>query len=222
MLDKLVLEWRSVDERRHAAPTPQDANALFGVLELLHMRIFGQGEPGIVAFTTLLKDPDDRIRIDAAAALLPYRSREAEAILREASNRSLTARYVLAEWRKGPPKPLEPALPPPPVDDRIGGARVLYRIRLSEPERTQAQLMPKTVHLARNVPQVVAHALAVARFDDEATYHLLYLDEAGTVQSDSAYDSVDAAFRQAEYEFGLPPEEWVASRRGAEAEPSGE
>jgi len=216
-----VLEWRAVDVRRHAASTPQDANALFGVLELLHMRIFGQGERGIDAFTLLLRDKDEQVRVDAAAALLPYRSTEAEAILREAANRSLTARYVLAEWGKGAPKPL-PALESAPVEDRIGDAHVLYRIRLSEPERTRAQHAPKTIHLAGNVPQQVAHALAVARYDGEPTYYLLYLDQAGNVQSDSPHDSAEAAFRQAEFEFGLPPEEWAVTARGAKLEASGE
>jgi hypothetical protein len=220
-LELLVLEWRAVDARRHAAPTTQDANALFGVLELLHMRIFGQGEPGIDAFTQLLRDNDDQVRVDAAAALLPYRSTEAEAILREAASRSLTARYVLAEWGKGAPKPL-PVLETAPVEDRIGDAHVLYRIRLSGPERTRAQHAPKTVHLAGNVPQQVAHALAIARYDDEPTYYLLYLDEAGGVQSDSPHESVGAAFLQAEFEFGLPPEEWAASARGAKLEAAGE
>jgi hypothetical protein len=216
-----VLEWRAVDVRRHAAASAQDANALFGVLELLHMRIFGQGERGIDAFTLLLRDKDEQVRVDAAAALLPYRSTEAEAILREAANRSLTARYVLAEWGKGAPKPL-PALESAPVEDRIGDAHVLYRIRLSEPERTRAQHAPKTIHLAGNVPQQVAHALAVARYDGEPTYYLLYLDQAGNVQSDSPHDSAEAAFRQAEFEFGLPPEEWAVTARGAKLEASGE
>jgi len=145
----------------------------------------------------------------------------AEAILREAANRSLTARYVLAEWGKGAPKPL-PALESAPVEDRIGDAHVLYRIRLSEPERTRAQHAPKTIHLAGNVPQQVAHALAVARYDGEPTYYLLYLDQAGNVQSDSPHDSAEAAFRQAEFEFGLPPEEWAVTARGAKLEASGE
>jgi|HubBroStandDraft_1064217.scaffolds.fasta_scaffold02099_7 hypothetical protein len=220
-LEQLVLEWRAVDVRRHAAPSAQDANALFGVLELLHMRIFGLGEAGIDAFTQLLRDTDEQVRVDAAAALLPYRTTEAEAILREAANRSLTARYVLAEWGKGAPKSL-PALEAAPVEDRIGDALVLYRIRLSGPERTRAQHAPKTVHLAGNVPQQVAHALAIARYDGEPTFYLLYLDEAGSVQSDSPHDSAEAAFRQAEFEFGLPPEEWAVTVRGAKLEASGE
>lgn len=221
-VEKLVFEWRAVDVRRHAAPSAQDANALFGVLELLHMRIFGQGERGITAFTKLMQDPDDRVRVDAAAALLPYRRVEAEAILRDAANRSLTARYVLAEWGKGAPKPLPPPIPLPEVEDRIGEVPVLFRIRLSEPERTRAQVTPKTVHRSGAIPLPAAHALAIAQAEGEEICYLLYLDSEGSVQSDASYESVGAAMRQAEYEFGLPPEEWMASTRGAKLQVDGE
>ncbi|HTW82669.1 MAG TPA: hypothetical protein VMD91_01225 [Candidatus Sulfotelmatobacter sp.] len=220
-LDKLIYEWRQVDMRRHAAQTPQEANALFGVLELLHMRVFSQGERGIVAFTRLLGDPDDRVRVDAAAALLPYRNKEAEAILREAANRSLTARYVLAEWGKGMPKPA-PVVELPIVEDRIAEVPVLFRIRLSEAERSRAHLTPRTVHRSGAVPLPVAHTLAIACADGEATYYLLYLDEAGAVQSECSYSSVEAAMRQAEFEFGLPPEEWMPSAKGAKLQAAGE
>jgi hypothetical protein len=78
---------------------------LFAALEALHLRIFREGDRGIDAFARLLEDPDDRVRIDAAAALLPYRPRVAKAILEQAASRSLTARYVLSEWGRTPVPP---------------------------------------------------------------------------------------------------------------------
>jgi hypothetical protein len=63
-----------------------------------------------------LEDPDDRIRVDAAAALLPHRPRVAKAILVEAASRSLTARYVLSEWGRT-------SVPAPADDDAEESAR---------------------------------------------------------------------------------------------------
>ncbi len=97
-MDRLVHQWRDIDKQRYAAETSSKAGELFGTLESLHLRIFREGDRGIDAFARLLEDPDDRIRVDAAAALLPHRPRVAKAILVEAASRSLTARYVLSEW----------------------------------------------------------------------------------------------------------------------------
>jgi hypothetical protein len=99
---------------------------------------------------------------------------------------------------------------------------VLFRIRLSEPERTRAQVTPKTVHRSGAIPLSAAHTLAIAQAEGEEICYLLYLDNEGSVQSDASYESVAAAMRQAEYEFGLPPEEWMASTRGAKMRVDGE
>ncbi|HEY4441983.1 MAG TPA: hypothetical protein VGN14_16105, partial [Candidatus Elarobacter sp.] len=97
-IERLVAQWRDTDKHRYAAESQSKAAELFAALEALHLRIFREGDKGIDAFARLLEDPDDRVRIDAAAALLPHRPRVAKAILEQAASRSLTARYVLSEW----------------------------------------------------------------------------------------------------------------------------
>ena len=97
-VERLVAQWRDTDKHRYAAESQAKAAELFAALEALHLRIFREGDKGIDAFARLLEDPDDRVRIDAAAALLPHRPRVAKAILEQAAGRSLTARYVLSEW----------------------------------------------------------------------------------------------------------------------------
>lgn len=39
-------------------------------------------------------------------------------------------------------------------------------------------------------------------------FYLFYCDETGEEQTDTYHDSIDAAMRQAEREFGVTPEEW--------------
>jgi hypothetical protein len=110
-VERLVAQWRDTDKQRYAADTSARVADLFATLETLHLRIFREGDRGIDAFARLLEDADDRIRVDAAAALLPLRPHVAKAILVEAASRSLTARYVLSEWGRTstPPTALESA-----------------------------------------------------------------------------------------------------------------
>lgn len=119
-VERLVAQWRDTDKHRYAAETQAKAAELFAALEALHLRIFREGDRGIDAFARLLEDPDDRVRIDAAAALLPHRPRVPKAILEQASGRSLTARYVLSEWgRSSVPAPVEDGDPEESARARI-------------------------------------------------------------------------------------------------------
>ena len=108
-VERLVEEWRVVNEQRHAAVDKAEANRLFMRLQSLHLRIFRRADRGIDAFAKLLRDPHSAIRIDAAAALLPHRPEIAKPILLAATDRSLTARYVLAEWGRKTMPPTDDA-----------------------------------------------------------------------------------------------------------------
>lgn len=45
---------------------------------------------------------------------------------------------------------------------------------------------------------------------DDSGYFLYYLDEANRPQTDTWHDSLDAAFEQARFEFGISPADWIA------------
>ncbi|GFL61111.1 hypothetical protein TUM15775_18620 [Neisseria gonorrhoeae] len=40
---------------------------------------------------------------------------------------------------------------------------------------------------------------------------MFYLDETGQEQTDTYHDTLDSAFEQAEFEFGISKEEWMQS-----------
>jgi hypothetical protein len=57
-------------------------------------------------------------------------------------------------------------------------------------------------------------SLAIASYPGEDGYYLFYLDPSGEELTDTFHDSVDAAMQQAEWEFGVRPEEWQRDHEG--------
>ncbi len=55
-------------------------------------------------------------------------------------------------------------------------------------------------------------SLQIAQYPDDAGYYLFYLDGDGEVQADTYHDSVEDALDQAEFEFGVRPDEWEVRR----------
>ncbi len=43
---------------------------------------------------------------------------------------------------------------------------------------------------------------------ENGDYYLIYLDERGSEQTDTWHESLESAIQQAEFEFGVKPDEW--------------
>ena len=80
----------------------------------------------------------------------------------------------------------------------LDGARVLKHAWVTgSVEPTGA-----TRHTVNGTLMGAAFALAVARYDDPSSgFYLFYLDENGTVVTDTWHDSVEAALDQAGFEY---------------------
>lgn len=59
----------------------------------------------------------------------------------------------------------------------------------------------RTRHVARGVELGPASALAIARYPNDQGFYLFYLDETGTVVTDTYHDSVEQARAQAAFEY---------------------
>jgi hypothetical protein len=51
-------------------------------------------------------------------------------------------------------------------------------------------------------------ALRIGRYETDAGYYLLYLDENDQEVSDTWHDTLEAAVKQAKLEFGVQAEDW--------------
>lgn len=65
-----------------------------------------------------------------------------------------------------------------------------------------------TRHYDVSGPLPAPRALRIASYPGDAGYYLLYLDEAGRELTDTYHESMEDALAQAEWEFGIKPEEW--------------
>lgn len=52
-------------------------------------------------------------------------------------------------------------------------------------------------------------ALRIAQYPDDPGFYLLYLDAGGEQQTDTWHESLEAAQRQAEFEFGVTSGDWA-------------
>jgi hypothetical protein len=68
-----------------------------------------------------------------------------------------------------------------------------------------------TVHRMGSDILAPPRGLQIAQYSGDEGYYLLYLDDQGEEQTDTYHDSVLAAMRQAEFEFGVGTNEWVKS-----------
>ena len=72
--------------------------------------------------------------------------------------------------------------------------RELYKIYLKD--NAQLGQMPKPF------------ALSIVKYSDNEGYYLLYLDKFGEEQTDTYHETLEDAFGQAEFEFGVKKDEW--------------
>jgi hypothetical protein len=83
------------------------------------------------------------------------------------------------------------------VPEELDGAKVLkYAIVSDDAEPTGA-----TRHVAAGTELGPAAALAIARYDGREGFYLFYLDDDGTVATDTFHDSVEEALGQAAFEY---------------------
>ena len=52
-------------------------------------------------------------------------------------------------------------------------------------------------------------ALSIVKYSDNEGYYLLYLDKFGEEQADTYQETLEDAFGQAEFEFGVKKDEWL-------------
>ena len=83
----------------------------------------------------------------------------------------------------------------------------LFKIRLKAAARAGAN---RTIHYGTNGRLPPPVALSIVQYAGDTGFYLFYLDETGHEQTDTYHDTLDAAFRQAEYEFGVKQNDWLA------------
>ena len=70
----------------------------------------------------------------------------------------------------------------------------------------------KYKHWFGGKPMGKPDSLAIARVEKSPGYYLFYLDALGQWVSDTLHGSLDAAFEQANFEFGVTRDEWSAAK----------
>lgn len=70
----------------------------------------------------------------------------------------------------------------------------------------------KYKHWVGGKPMEKPDSLAIVRIEKSPGYYLIYLDALGHEMSDTLHDSPDAAFEQANFEFGVTRDEWSAAK----------
>ena len=81
----------------------------------------------------------------------------------------------------------------------------LFRVTL-DPFRHKST--GKTSHWLGSEELPAPSALCIAEL--ESAYYLLYLDDEGSELTDTYHESLQGAFAQAEFEFGVTQGEWTA------------
>jgi len=82
--------------------------------------------------------------------------------------------------------------------------RILHRVRLEAHHKPTG----KTRHFCGNVELPTPKELRIAKYDDDPGFYLFYCADSGGEFTDTYHDSLEAAFAQAEHEFGVRPQEW--------------
>jgi hypothetical protein len=82
--------------------------------------------------------------------------------------------------------------------------KVLKRISLDGINTTG-----KTKHYFGNEELPKPVELQIVQYDGDTGYYLFYLNKDGEEMTDTYHDTIEAAFRQAEWEFNIKQDEWV-------------
>jgi hypothetical protein len=72
----------------------------------------------------------------------------------------------------------------------------------------------RTQHFRDGTTLPSPHRLRITSFEGDPGFYLLYLDEAGRELTDTYHDTLEQAFEQAQWEFGVLPTEWSIIDRG--------
>jgi hypothetical protein len=89
---------------------------------------------------------------------------------------------------------------------RVPSSRILYEVSVSPYTPTG-----ETRHYVGGLPMAKPYSLTIVKFEGDAGFYLVYLDEAGLQMTDTYHESEDGAFSQAEFEFGIPRTAWKAA-----------
>ena len=84
--------------------------------------------------------------------------------------------------------------------------RELYKIYLKD--NAQLGQIPKIIHYSGNTLLPKPFALSIVKYSDNEGYYLLYFDKFGEEQADTYHETLEDAFGQAEFEFGVKKDEW--------------
>ena len=109
------------------------------------------------------------------------------------------------------------------MDEAQRSLRERLRKALESPERPQTETLftvslaarestGKTKHWVFGTPMGKPASLAIVRIGNSAGYYLIYLDALRHEMTDTLHDSLDAAFEQANFEFGVARDEWGAAK----------
>ena len=66
-----------------------------------------------------------------------------------------------------------------------------------------------TRHYAGNVLLPMPAELRIMQYTGASGFYLLYFDETGKEQTDTFHDTLQQAFHQAEFEFGVKENDWI-------------
>ena len=84
----------------------------------------------------------------------------------------------------------------------------LYKIYLKDSKKSFVAT-GNTTHYDGNKILPQPFALSIAQYDGDSGFYLFYLDESGKEQTDTYHESIEGAFKQAEFEFGVKKEDWI-------------
>ena len=88
--------------------------------------------------------------------------------------------------------------------DRDPRRTVVARVKL------QSHHVPtgRTHHVIAGEAMAAPAQLRVTRWADDAGFYLMYCDAEGQEMTDTWHETLEKAFRQAQFEFGVTPAEW--------------
>jgi hypothetical protein len=109
------------------------------------------------------------------------------------------------------------------LEDMLSGKQTPTAIRtLYEVGTTGYKDTGNTVSYVNGEPMPMPDSLTIAELGPEFEgYYLFYHDDKGDVMTDTYHDSLDAAFRQAQFEYDIPRGAWTAVNR-LDTAPDGE
>jgi hypothetical protein len=81
---------------------------------------------------------------------------------------------------------------------------VVKQVRLGPEHRPTG----KTRHYLGAVELPPASMLRIMRYPNEPGFYLLYFDDNDNELTDTFHDTLEGAFKQAEFEYGVEPDEW--------------